>query len=159
MDKVFKIAFKGEIADGFSSDDVRNRFAERFQKDEDVIDRLFSGASFTLAKDLDFDRANAAAGSLREIGAIVYLVDEFGDYFEVAVPPTANESGINPRPQSADEAPATEKQSATADEPADQQIAHPETQHEGQEDENKDGPKQEASFCHGDVPSPVTTGW
>jgi len=94
MGKLFNIAFRGEVADGFSIEDVRSNFAERFHKDEEVIDRLFSGASFTLAKELDFDRANAAAGSLRSIGAIVYLVDEYGDHFEVEVAEPANESEV-----------------------------------------------------------------
>ena len=91
MDKLFNIAFKGEVAEGFSVEEVRSNFADRFQKDEAVIERLFSGASFTLAKELDYDRASAAAGSLRSIGAVVYLVDEHGDYFEVAVDAPANE--------------------------------------------------------------------
>ena len=85
MGKLFNIAFRGEIADGFSVDDVRSNFAERFRKDENIIARLFSGSSFTLAKGLEFDRANAAATSLRSIGAIVYLVDDSGEYFEVEV--------------------------------------------------------------------------
>lgn len=94
MGKFFNIAFKGEVAEGYSVEDVRNNFAERFNKEEEVIDRLFSGASFTLAKQLDYDRANAAAGSLREIGAIVYLVDEHGDYAEIAVSDSANEPEV-----------------------------------------------------------------
>lgn len=118
MDKLFKIAFKGEVADGFSPDDVRSNFALRFQKGDDVIDRLFSGASFTLAKNLDFDRANAAAGSLRQIGAVVYLVDEHGDYFEVALPPSANESGINEAHQNQEDAAANESAAGPTDHPS-----------------------------------------
>jgi hypothetical protein len=124
MDNLFKIAFRGEVADGFSLNDVRSNFARRFRKDEEIIDRLFSGASFTLAKDLDFDRANAAAGSLREIGAIVYLVDEHGDYFEVAVPPSVNDSGINEATQPPDEASANE---ASANEAEVGAVDEPET--------------------------------
>ena len=95
MGNLFNIAFRGEVVDGFSIDEVRSSFAERFRKNEEVIDRLFSGASFTLAKDLDYERASAAAGSLRSIGAIVYLVDEYGDHFEFAVDAPANESGAH----------------------------------------------------------------
>ena len=112
MGKLYKIAFKGEVADGFNIEDVRSGFAERFRKDMDIIDKLFSGSSFTLAKGLEFHRASAAAGSLRSIGAIVYLVDEFGEYFEVSVSMPANESSVSsgslkaiqPEPERSEEA-------------------------------------------------------
>jgi len=92
MGKLFNIAFKGEVADGYSVGDVRNRFAQRFRKNEDVIDRLFSGAAVTLAKDMEWERARAAAGSLRSIGAVVYLVDEQGAYSEAEFAPSANDT-------------------------------------------------------------------
>lgn len=121
MGKFFNIAFKGEVAEGYSLEDVRNNFAERFNKEEQVIDRLFSGASFTLAKEMDFDRANAAAGSLREIGAIVYLVDEYGDYFEVAVSQSANEPEVaaNEEPDT-DSVETLDEEDVAAAEPGDE---------------------------------------
>ena len=50
MDKLYNNAIKGEVAEGFSVDDVRNNFIVQFQKDAHVIDRLFSGTACTLGK-------------------------------------------------------------------------------------------------------------
>jgi len=80
MAGLFNIAFKGEVADGFSSGDVRELFEQRFPNNHDVIEHLFSGAAVTIAKNMDWERARIAAEKLRSIGAIVYLVDEYGDY-------------------------------------------------------------------------------
>jgi hypothetical protein len=79
MTRLFNIAFKGEVAEGFSADAVRDLFAQRFPDNQDVVDHLFSGASVTIAKNMDWERACAAAGKLRSIGAVVYLVNEEGD--------------------------------------------------------------------------------
>lgn len=76
----FNIAFKGEIAAGFSIGDVRELFERRFPDNQQVIEHLFSGAAVTIAKNMDWDRACAAASKLRSIGAIVYLVNEDGNY-------------------------------------------------------------------------------
>ena len=79
MTRLFNIAFKGEVAEGFSADAVRDLFTQRFPDNQDVVDHLFSGASVTIAKNMDWDRACAAAGKLRSIGAVVYLLNEEGD--------------------------------------------------------------------------------
>ena len=36
-EKICRIAFKGEVADGYAEGDVRASFAVRFQKGDDVI--------------------------------------------------------------------------------------------------------------------------
>jgi hypothetical protein len=80
MSKLFNIAFKGEVAHGYSPVDVRGLFARRFPHNRNVIDHLFSGEPVTIAKNMDWERACNAANKLRSIGAVVYLVDENGEY-------------------------------------------------------------------------------
>ena len=75
MGKRYNIAFKGEVAAGFDVDEVKTTFAERFRKSDSAVDRIFSGDPITLAKDLEWDRANTALIRLLEFGAVVYLID------------------------------------------------------------------------------------
>lgn len=78
MSKLYSISFKGEVASGFVVGDVKASFARSFQKDDDVINRLFSGEEVLLARNIDPERAVKAAKQLRSIGALVDLVDENG---------------------------------------------------------------------------------
>jgi hypothetical protein len=89
MGNLYSIAFKGEVAEGFDTNDVKASFSVRLQKSEDVIQRLFSGSMITLARNLEWDKASNAATRLRAIGAVVYLVDGLGN--AVAVPSPAND--------------------------------------------------------------------
>ena len=92
MSKLYNIAFKGEVADGFDESDVRASFAERFRKTDEVIDQLFSGTAITLAKDLEWEKANTAATNLRSLGALVYVLDEQGNTVEIPERRTANDA-------------------------------------------------------------------
>lgn len=91
MGNSYNIAFKGEVADGFAASDVKNRFADLLKKDREFIDRLFSGNVVTLAKNLERSRAQLTARKIREIGAVVYLVDEHGKQTELKLEPPAND--------------------------------------------------------------------
>ncbi|MFQ5609370.1 MAG: hypothetical protein ACE5F8_03780 [Woeseiaceae bacterium] len=53
MSKSYSIAFEGEIAEGFDTGDVKASFAQNFRKGDDVIERLFSGNTVTLARNLE----------------------------------------------------------------------------------------------------------
>ena len=92
MGKLYNIAFKGEIADGFDVGDVKASFSERFKRDDDVIDQIFSGSPITLAKSLDLEKANTAASNLRSLGALVYVLDEQGNTVEIPERRTANDA-------------------------------------------------------------------
>ena len=92
MGKLYNIAFRGEVADGFAVGTVKARFAERFQKTENVIDRLFSGDAVMLAKNMELERATTAADRLRSFGAIVYLVDDKGERVELQRSRSANDA-------------------------------------------------------------------
>ena len=95
MGKLYNIAFKGEVAEGFTVEDVRNNFIEQFQKDGHIIDRLFSGSACTLGKNMDLIRATTAADRLRAIGAVVYLLDENGQIAKESPSGSANDSGVH----------------------------------------------------------------
>ena len=56
MSKLYNIAFKGEVAEGFDVGEVRASFSERFRKTDEVIEQLFSGTAITLAKDYTHKR-------------------------------------------------------------------------------------------------------
>ena len=71
----FRVAFKGEVVAGCPVHEVKAAFAKRFKKNSDALERIFSGDVKTLAKDLDFPKANAIANSLKAMGAVVYIVD------------------------------------------------------------------------------------
>jgi len=92
MGKLYNIAFKGEVAEGFSVGDVRANFSERFSKPDDVIDQLFSGTAITLARNLQWEQANTAASNLQSLGALVYVLDEQGKVVEIPERRTANDS-------------------------------------------------------------------
>ena len=92
MGNKYCIAFKGEVAEGHSVGDVRASFAERLNKGDDVVDKLFSGSMITLARDLAWEQASTAAARLSSIGAVVYLVDSNGN--AVKAPTSANDDDV-----------------------------------------------------------------
>ena len=92
MGKLYNIAFKGEVEEGFDAGNVRTSFSERFRKSDDVIDQLFSGTAITLAKNLEWQKASTAALNLRSLGALVYVLDEQGNTVEIPERRTANDA-------------------------------------------------------------------
>ena len=73
--KRYQVAFKGEVVAGCPVHEVKAAFAKRFGKKPDTVERIFSGEVKTLARDLDFPKANSIANSLKAMGAVVYIVD------------------------------------------------------------------------------------
>ena len=110
MGNKYSIAFRGEVAEGFTVSEVRANFAEGLQKGDDIIDRLFSGKFVTLAKNLGWEQANSVAATLMKFGAVLYLVD--GNGRAVKARTAIDQSAAAP------EAPATETPSASDDESA-----------------------------------------
>ena len=111
MDKLYNIAFMGEVAEGFDVGEVRASFSERFQQADEVIDQLFSGEAITLAKDLRWEQASTAAANLRSLGAMVYVLDESGNLVEIPERRTANDAAevvVEPVVERRDSAPDKE---------------------------------------------------
>ena len=75
MSKLYRVAFKGEVVAGCPVSEVKASFCRRFGKTPETIERIFGGEIKTLAKDLDFPKANDIANSLKAMGAVVYVVD------------------------------------------------------------------------------------
>lgn len=75
VSKRYRVAFKGEVVAGCPVREVKASFCERFNKNSETIERIFGGETKTLAKDLDFNKANNIANSLKAMGAVVYVVD------------------------------------------------------------------------------------
>ncbi len=92
MSKLYNIAFRGEVAEGFDESDVRASFSERFRKSDEIIDQLFSGDAITLARNLELEQANTAASNLESLGALVYVLDEQGKPVEIPERRTANDA-------------------------------------------------------------------
>jgi hypothetical protein len=74
--KRYRVAFKGEVVAGCPVHEVKAAFAKRFGKKPGTVERIFSGEVKTLARDLDFQKANSIANSLKAMGAVVYVVDD-----------------------------------------------------------------------------------
>jgi hypothetical protein len=100
MSELYSIAFRGEVADGHSVEEVRLRFSTRLDKGDNLVDQMFSGDFVMLATELDWDKANAAVNRLKSFGAIAYLVD--GDGLPVDMRAPAND------PSAAEELPPKE---------------------------------------------------
>ncbi len=96
MASQYRVAFRGEVAEGYRIEDVRAEFSKRLNRGEEAIDRLFSGKSITLAKNLEWERASGLAARLKAFGAIIYLVDENGN--SLRVPDVANQDHVTALP-------------------------------------------------------------
>ena len=99
MSSKYRIAFRGEVADGFSEAEVRATLSARLNRADDIIDRMFSGNLVTLAKDLDFEPASEAATKLARFGAVVYLVDGNGNAVKAPVPANDDVANVESAPE------------------------------------------------------------
>ncbi len=117
MSSKYRIAFRGEVAEGFSEAEVRATLSARLNRADDIIDRMFSGNLVTLAKDLDFEPASEAATKLAKFGAIVYLVDGNGNAVKAPAPANDAEAATTLAPSDPPEpvAPASEEAAPAPD--------------------------------------------
>ncbi|MEO1248083.1 MAG: hypothetical protein AAFX56_20590 [Pseudomonadota bacterium] len=123
MASQYKVAFRGEVAEGYRIEDVRAAFSKRLNKGADVVDRLFSGKPVTLARNLEWERASDLAARLKAFGAIIYLVDENGN--SVRVPDVANQEYAAHPPGALGSGPEPEGLEASKSDP--EPVAEPES--------------------------------
>ena len=75
MAEQFSVVFRGEVIAGCKASDVQAEVASRFKKSDEIVQQLFDGRIHTLASNIAFKHANTLANSLKQIGAVAYVVD------------------------------------------------------------------------------------
>jgi len=70
----FKIVFKGEIGFDFGREEVMENLSKFCGFDRGTIERLFSGGSFVLKKDIDRTKADQLREAFQKLGAFVEVV-------------------------------------------------------------------------------------
>jgi len=91
-DAKFDILFRGDIAPGNNTDQVKGRVAESFKLDEAAVNQLFSGAVVSLKRNVDRATAERIYQRLSQAGALANIVPSNSS------PSTANESSVNQSP-------------------------------------------------------------
>jgi len=120
---MFQVVFRGQVAEGFTVAQVRERLAEQFRLSAERLDALFSGRPVVLKKGLDQAGAERLQTLFGKAGAVCEI-REMAESQEAATPPASSapptESGADTaghKTPVAAEAPKTEPASgATADE-------------------------------------------
>lgn len=112
----YKIVFQGETVAGKEPDDVKRSFSQRFNRDAEIVERIFAGQTTTLARNLDLDRAHKLANGLATLGAVAYVVED----------PNAKEGDTE------NQRPATDPQPAPVVESADDLSPTAKVRHLGQ---------------------------
>lgn len=69
----FNLLFRGEVLDGFTPEQVKKGLIERFRKEPATIERLFSGDTHAMARNLPWADADRLSKALQALGAFVYL--------------------------------------------------------------------------------------
>lgn len=70
MSNTFEVVFKGEVIEGQDVAATRANIGKLFNADEAKIERLFSGSSVVIKKDLDEATANKYIGAFKKAGAV-----------------------------------------------------------------------------------------
>lgn len=67
-DQKYRLVFKGELSDGFTLEEARLKLAQRFNKDPERLDVLFSGRKIELARELSYEAAQLQIKAFSDIG-------------------------------------------------------------------------------------------
>jgi hypothetical protein len=126
----FNLLFRGEVLDAFTPEQVKKGIVERFGKDPDQVERLFSGKTLSLARNLGWEEAERLSKSLQEVGAFVYLQEvQAPEATQAATPAT---TPATPQARSVAPQPSQAAPTNTASAPAAQPTAHaPEAEADG----------------------------
>lgn len=73
MSNTFEVVFKGEVIEGSDVAATRANIGKLFNADEAKIERLFSGNSVVIKKDLDEATANKYIGAFKKAGALAIV--------------------------------------------------------------------------------------
>jgi hypothetical protein len=69
----FQLLFRGEVLEPFTPDQVKKGIIEKFRKPPEQVERIFSGGTHLLARNLSGADASRLSDSLRALGAVVYV--------------------------------------------------------------------------------------
>lgn len=73
MEKLYKLVFSGQLAEGFTQAQALENLAQRFKREPESLQALFSGKAFTLVQDLERENAERQAQQFAEIGIKVQI--------------------------------------------------------------------------------------
>lgn len=73
-DGLYKIVFKGGIGFGYDEEEVKENLQKFCGFDQKTVDRLFSGGTFVLKKNLDEMKANSLRDALQKLGVFTDMV-------------------------------------------------------------------------------------
>ena len=71
---LYKIIFKGKVAEGYSIEDVKKNLASLYKVDVGKIDRLFTGSPIEIKTDLDYQTAVKDQEAFEKTGAVCSVV-------------------------------------------------------------------------------------
>ncbi len=74
-DKIFEIAFSGQIADGADLQVVKQKIAKIFKADEDRLAQMFSGRRVLIKRQVDEITMVKYRGAFQKAGAICEVID------------------------------------------------------------------------------------
>ena len=88
----YRILFKGEIEEGQELETVKERLTQLFKTSPERIEKLFTGKTVTLNRNIDFAKAQEYSDELKNAGALC-IIDPMPK-----IPPASNTIGAEPSP-------------------------------------------------------------
>lgn len=80
--QLMKVIFKGEVLIGQDIHLVKKKLAEKFKLNSETVDRLFSGKTITIKKEIEREEALKYREAFKQAGAKCYIEWMDPDYFE-----------------------------------------------------------------------------
>ena len=93
MSEIYKVVFRGEVADGFEEQKVKENLGKILKKDLTAIEKLFSGKAFVIKKANDRATCEKVQAILGKYGAICHIKEP-----KVATTPEEEAAPVVPPP-------------------------------------------------------------
>lgn len=123
MSNTFEVVFKGEVIEGNDVAATRANIGKLFNADEAKIERLFSGNSVVIKKDLDEATANKYIGAFKKAGAHAIVRNAAAETSEPVATQDSTAAPTTPAATSAP-APSTSTNSSTSFEHSEEASKH-----------------------------------
>ncbi len=89
-EKIYEIAFSGQIVDGADLQSVKQKIAQIFKADEDRLTQMFSGRRVLIKRKADEITMIKYRGAFQKAGAICEVVDLSAGHVDVELEKTSN---------------------------------------------------------------------